>query len=181
MKRLWLTVSVVALLAVLVGAAYVGGQLLSGGGAAKGALAQVGPPQKLVTPAAGLPTEPFDARGDVTRMGDKNSIFICDVASELVIGKDGSVNRSNEECNPEIEVVIGHDTQLLRDISAKLNPGKTDSGKDVVISQVVEPANGDDITTGTAIRVWGDRRGDRIAARLVLYWNRVPVPVGPGK
>src|SRR4051812_32607509 len=109
MKRLWLTVSVVALLAVLVGAAYVGGQLLSSGGPAKGAQAQAGPPQKLVTPAAGLPTEPFDARGDVTRMGEKNSIFICDIIGGLVVEKGGSVAPRTEACAPEIEVVIAHD------------------------------------------------------------------------
>ena len=176
MKRIVLFGGVVTLLVVQAGAAYVGGQLLSGGGAAKGAQAQAGPPQKLVTPAAGLPSAPFDARGDVTRMGDKNSVFICDDVGGLVVDKGGSVAPNTAACTPEIEVVIAHDTQLLRDITAKVNPvPKTETAaKNVVISQAVEPANGDDITTGTAIRVWGDRRGDRVTARVLLYWNRAP-------
>jgi len=70
---------------------------------------------------------------------------------------------------------------MYRDISAKVNVVKPDENKDVVISQVVELANGADITTGTAIRVWGDRRGDRITARMVVYWNRTPVPTGQAK
>jgi hypothetical protein len=181
MKRLWMIVAVAALFAVLAGAAYVGGQLLSGGGAARGAQAQAGPPRKIVTPAAGMPSTPPDGRGDVTRMGDKNSIFICDDTSGLKVNTDGSVTQSTDACSPEIEVVIGHDTPMYRDISAKVNVVKPEPGGDVVISQVIELANGDDITTGTAIRVWGDRRGDRITARLVVYWNRTPAPTGQSK
>ncbi len=81
----------------------------------------------------------------------------------------------------EVEVVIGHDTTFIHDVSALRNPAPAKQGDSVIIQEYTEPGSPDDIGAGTAVRAWGQRAGDRIVARTILYWNRAPSPSGtPG-
>ncbi len=180
MKRTGLViVGIVLLVAVLGAAAFVGGQLLRSGQETAEKLDNAAPPRKLVTPAAGLPATDPDARGDVTSRAD-NSIVICDPNSNMSINPDGSVNQSSD-CGPSVEVVFGHDTVFIHDITALQNPRPAKQGQDAIISQVTEPGSPADIGQGTAIRAWGVRTGNRLLARTLLYWNRAPRASGtPG-
>ncbi len=166
---------------LLVGAAFVGGQLLRQQQQAQANNNVVSMPRKLVTPAAGVPATAPDGRGDVTNRNG-NSIIICDLTNDLSINPDGTVNQ-NGGCGPETEVVIVHDTVFLHDVTARQygNSVKPTPGQDIVLTQAVEPGSADDIGNGTAVRAWGQRAGNRIVARIILYWNRAPVPSGtPG-
>ncbi len=178
MRRLGL-ISGSALLLVLLlgGAAFVGGQLMRQ--QAQANKSGQGLPAKLVTPAAGVPTSEPDARGDAISR-DGNSILVCESNSIMSINPDGTVNK-NGDCTMEVQVVIGHDTDLIHDVSALRNPAPSKEGNSYIIQQFTEPGSANDIGAGTAVRAWGTRSGNRIIARTLLYWNRSPLPaVTPG-
>jgi hypothetical protein len=177
MKRIILPIlGGVALVIVLVGAAFVGGQLMRA--QQQQAQSAATEPRKLVTRAPEVPMQPPDARGDLVRRTD-NSLIICDPRHEPSINADGTVTE-NGTCAPEIEVIIGHDTNMLHDVSALRNPTiSKDVQGDVVIQQYIEPGSAADIVENTAVRVWGERRGERVIARTLLYWNRSPVTIRP--
>ncbi len=173
MKRTGLViVGIVLLMVVLGAAAYVGGQLLRNQQETADKINSAALPRKLVTPAAGLPATDPDARGDVTSRSD-NSVVICDPNYDMSIDPDGSVNGSSD-CGPSVEVLIGHDTVLIHDITALQNPKPDKQGQDAIIHQVTEPGSPADIGQGTAVRAWGVRTGNRLVARTLLYWNRAP-------
>jgi hypothetical protein len=177
-KKFLLGAGGAGLLLLLAVAAFTGGQLLQAQQhAASQNNGQAGP-RKLVTPAAGVPTSAPDGRGQTQRR-DGNSIFICD--PQDAPERDGKTVKDGAVCSPEIEVVVGHDTELLHEASDQSKP-PVKQGQDYVIQQVVEPGSAADIQNGTVVRVWGVRTGNRIVARILLYWNRHPGSnVQPGK
>ncbi len=170
-KTILVLVAVIALVVVLGSAAFVAGKLMMQRQASKSA--PVAPP-KLVTPAAGVPTADPDARGD-TLGRDGNSIFVCESNPVLTINLDGTINK-NGSCTLQVEVVTGHDTVVLHDVSALRNPSPAKQGESYIIQQIIEPGSSDDISVGTAVRAWGAQSGNRVMARTLLYWNRLPQP-----
>ncbi|MCK4470471.1 MAG: hypothetical protein KAW49_01660 [Anaerolineae bacterium] len=58
----------------------------------------------------------------------------------------------------EVEVVVTHDTVIFEASE------ETDTRQ-----LVLEPGSLDDIAQGTPIIVWGEKRGDRITARVLVY------------
>ena len=171
----------IVLVLLLGGAAFVGGQLFRQQQQAQTNNNTQVLPRKRVTPAAGLPAAQPDARGDVARR-DGNSIFICDPTNDLSINPDGTVNQ-NGGCGPEVEVILGHATVFLHDVTAQQYVQATmpRPGEDLILQQAVEPGSENDIGQGTAVRAWGQLTGNRLVARTVLYWNRQPRPSGtPG-
>ncbi len=178
MKRIWMIGGgIVVLVVLLAGAAFVGGQLFRQQAQANKSSASL--PAKLVTPAAGVPTAEPDARGDALSR-DGNTIMVCESNPVMSINPDGTVNK-NGSCTMEVEVVVGHDTSFIHDVSALRNPAPAKKGDSYVIQQFVEPGSADDIGAGTAVRAWGTRSGNRLIARTLLYWNRSPQPAAtPG-
>jgi hypothetical protein len=180
-QRILILAGILGLVALLAGAAFVGARLFRHQQQAQANNNTQGLPRKLVTPAAGVLTTSPDARGDVTRR-DGNSIFICDPTNNLSINPDGTVNKSGG-CGPETEVIIGHATVFLHDVTAQQYVQATmpRPGEDMVLQQAVEPGSENDIGEGTAVRAWGTRSGTRLIAHTLLYWNRSPRPSGtPG-
>ncbi len=172
MKRTWIIGGIVVLVVLLGGAAFVGGQLFRQQAQANKNGASL--PAKLVTPAAGVPNTEPDARGDALSR-DGNSIIVCESNPIMSINPDGTVNK-NGRCTMEVEVVIGHDTAIIHDVSALRNPAPAKQGGSFVIQQFTEPGSADDIGAGTAVRAWGTLSGNRLVARTILYWNRQPQP-----
>lgn len=177
MKKRILTIGgILSLGLLLAGAAFVGGRLLRGQGLPK---ESSGEPRILVTPAAEVPTTQPDALGIVTRR-DGNSLFICEPMDDLtIIDDDGTVD-STANCGPEFEVVIGHNTVLLHNVTARQDAESSSSKEMLILQQTVEPGTAKDISAGTVVRVWGPLTGNRIAAHTLLYWNRSPPPLPPG-
>ncbi len=180
-KRSWIIIGgIVVLVVVLAGAAFVGGQLMrQQEQQAQANKSGPGVPVKLVTPAAGVPTAEPDVRGDAISR-DGNSIMVCESNPVMSINPDGTVNK-NGSCTMDVEVVINHDTAFIHDVSALQNPSPAKKGASIIIQQAIEPGSANDIDTGTVVRAWGIRSGNRIIARTLLYWNRSPQPAAtPG-
>jgi hypothetical protein len=113
-----------------------------------------------VTPAPELPTTPADVLGTYSRM-DGNSLFIF----QHVKGAMGPVNQNT---GPEIEIVITTDTQLYKDATTPPNPDKVDESQ--AIQQKVEPIEKlENIGEKTMFTVWGEHRGDRVIATVIVY------------
>jgi hypothetical protein len=170
MKRsTWVVVGVVSIL-LLAGAAFVGSRLMSDQD-------HIGVDEKIVISDSGeaiaysefietqkadeYPDTPLDVAGVFVRRED-NSLFVGtgNISGVLVDGKwevryDGSV----------IEVVVTHDTLVYEDVTFKSNT-EMPSG---TVQQVLHPGMLDEIDTNSAIAVWGERRGDRVVAEVIVY------------
>ena len=186
----------VVLVVVLAGAAFVAGRLLNGqplaiggdggpnivlntGGPGGGAVSV-----KLnIEPAKDLPQAPPDTRGLFDHRTD-SSIFIGTGQVQMMVQKkpDGTLDMSAKHDGPVIEVVVTHDTVVYSDITMKdagaLPPGQQ-SGE-VKKQQVLEPGSIDQIADYSQVTVWGEKHGDRIIAKTLVY-TPPPVLVGsPG-
>jgi len=172
-----------ALVAVLLlaGAAYVGGRMLTrakqanqpsssgkmvtisdGGGEASTTMREA--PQ--VEPAKELPPTQSDASGIFLRR-EEHSVFIGTGKVTLNAREDpnGEVDVAMTHDGPMVEVVTTSDTLIYRDVTPLLdNPPA--GGK---IQQVVEPGTLDDLEQNMGVTVWGQRRGDRVVARVLVY------------
>ena len=130
-------------------------------------------------PAAELPDEAPAATGIVVSRQD-NSVIVgtgnVDVMVQAEIDPEtGEESRTvvPRTSGPEVEIVIGPDTVLYRDVTDFSADAPTESGEREV-QQVVRPANSADaIEPQMEVQVWGERRGDRIDASVVVFG---PVP-----
>lgn len=126
-----------------------------------------------------LPAEPLAAAGIVLSRQD-NSVMLgtgnIDVRVEAEIDPaTGQESRSvvPSTDGPELEIVIGPDTVLYRDVTDFGADAPTESGERTV-QQVVRPAgSADAIEPQMEMQVWGERRGDRVIATVVVFG---PVP-----
>ncbi|MEA3375608.1 MAG: hypothetical protein U9R72_05350 [Chloroflexota bacterium] len=159
-RTVWLVLGGGLLLMLLIGAAFVGGKLLAreppqedvevvpiGEGGED--VVHFGSP--LERPEE-LPEEEPDVCGVVTRR-DGNSLFLGKGAEP--VGPEALYEE------PEVEVVVTHDTEIYEQTI------EMDFGADTT-ERRLEPATLDDITKGTAVQVWGEKRGDRVVARVLV-------------
>lgn len=180
MKRTMLIVAgIVVLVALLAGAAFVGGQLLSGQGfpvqASSGGLkitsGQGGKPgqtfQLEIQPAKELPQTPAEVKGLFDQRKD-NSIFVGTGQVRMMAQKDqsGNVTTSATHDGPTIEVVVTSQTTVYRDVTLKQFGGQPPNGK---IQQVVEPGSLDEIGQDSLVTAWGKKTSDRIIADVLVY------------
>ena len=95
-----------------------------------------------------------------------------DVAVEVQVDPDtGLESRSvvPRTDGPQLEIVIGPDTVLYRDVTDFQADAPTESGERVV-QQIVRPADlADAIEPQMEMSVWGERRGDRVIADVVVF------------
>lgn len=187
MKRtILIAAGIVALVALLAGAAYVGARMLG----AQGAAAQGGPQGKVIElvgddgsgpvsvririePAPELPDRPPEAAGIYVRRQD-SSVYVGTGGIELDIEVNGNtgerqVNLSHN--GPEVEVVYTRDTILYRDETEMpiAEPGKMKSGERTIQQQVVPADSLEEIGKNTELQVWGRKSGDRIVAEVIVY------------
>ena len=71
---------------------------------------------------------------------------------------------------PVLEVVTTHDTIIYRDVTEIDRQANAR-----LIQQVVKPGSIGDINANAALQVWGERRGDRVIAKILLYSQLVMV------
>ncbi len=180
MKRPTLIIgAILVLVLLLAGAAFVGGRLLN----AQGAKQAMGNGLTLVTsgkggqtaytkldmqPAPELPTTPADVRGIFQRRAD-SSIFVGTGRVSVMAQKSqgGAISMTSQYDGPVVEAVLTHDTTLYRDVTMKQFNGPPPNGQKM--QQVVEPGSIDEIGENSMVVVWGERRGDRIIARVLVY------------
>jgi len=128
-----------------------------------------------VEPSHELPDRPAQVNGVFVRRQD-NSIFVGTGAIELDVEvevKDGREERTvtTHHSGPEVEVVTTRDTIIYRD-ETDISPGALGSRKsgEIAIEQVIRPTDSlEEVGEHTELQVWGDRRGDRVVAEVVVY------------
>lgn len=172
---------VLALLGLLAGGAYTAVQLLSSpksDGLPDGAQVSQGlyegsgenpvAAQTILVPASELPEEEASAFGIFLRQED-NSYFVGTGNTSIDIsveGGDPAVSMGHS--GPEVEVVANRDTIFYEDIT-EVDPGVPDSPAQELVQLVrqVEPPT--ELPRGSSMRVWGERRSDRVVATIVLF------------
>lgn len=173
MKRsIWLVGGVVTLVLLFAGAAFVGGRLLaateltsdkqhqvmSGSGDTKSGRGVV----VDVKPAAEMPDSSADVSGLFVRRED-NSLFVGtgNLSGVLVDGK-----WEQHYDGPVVELVTTHDTRIYRDDLLQKLDGVAPSGQ---VQQILEPGSVDEIGENSFVEAWGQRRGDRLVAEVVVF------------
>lgn len=178
-KTILLVIGAIVLIALLAGGAFTAVQLMAQDASPEEGGVMVfedvidngsGPVtiRTIVEPSSLLPNEPAAAGGILTRRED-NSLFIGTGSTSVnveIIGGETSV--STDHSGPELEVVIGRDTVVYRDVTEVDLTATEDVERR--LEQKIEPAElPEDLQNGTSITVWGTRSGDRITADVVVF------------
>jgi hypothetical protein len=177
---------VIVLVILLAGAAFVGGQLLNqqqAKGSNGGFTVNGGPggDQKFTVqlqPAKELPATAPDARGIFASRKD-NSIFVTQGDKFMaMVNKDGSVQTQTDGNGQQIEIVVTTDTTIYKD--ATVPPDIKSGSFSGTLQQQVAPGSIDEISANTFVSAWGERRGDRLIAKVLVYSQpctaHVPAP-----
>lgn len=175
-KTILIALGVIVLIGLIVGAAFVGGQLLY----------QSTPTSKTaggkiqMTAAKELPQESPIIKGVFVSRND-SSVMVGTGRVQANVSKnaDGTISVNATYDGPIVEVVFTHDTVIYRDETEKQFNGRPPPDA-TQVQQVVAPGSLDEIGTNTAMIVWGERRGDRVTATTVLYALPEFIPTGAG-
>ena len=189
MKRSLVLLAVISVIGLLLaGGAYTAVQLLSepepvtagsGGGRVMHSV-QVGNDgvpvsvQMTILPAPELPAaEPAAAGIVLRRQDDTLTVGTGDIelAVEVEVNATGRESQSvvPSTNGPELEVVLTRDTRLYRDVTGVAGQRPDESGE-VTITQELRPATAsDEIEAQMEVQVWGERRGDRIVAEVLVF------------
>ncbi len=177
-KRILIIGGILVLVALLAGAAFVGGQLLTGQGLTTLASSGGGHHPDF-QPAKELPQTPANAEGIFDHRKD-NSLFVGTGRVRKVPQTDqsGDVTVSLTHDGPTVEVVVTPQTTVYKDVTMQQynggRPPPRDSGT-ITVRQVVEPGSPDEISENCQIAVWGNKTGDRLIASTLVYWPPPPV------
>lgn len=179
-QRRWVLAAGIGLVLLLAAAAFVGGRLLnkpqeqaagyngmriitssSGGGAA--------PTTKEITfeAAQELPDSTPDLVGVFVRREDR-SVFVGtgNVTMGMSISDGGEMETSANYDGPVLQVVTTRDTLIYQDATDMQFDNPPADGK---IQQVVKPGSLDDMAKNNLVTVWGERQGDRVIARILVF------------
>jgi hypothetical protein len=184
MKRsVWIAIGLVALLAVLGGGAYTAVQLLTAQNDPDvPAGAQVfedvfddgsGSPvtvKTILLPAPEIPTSNEGVGGIFLRQED-NSYFVGTGDSSVSVQvENGEAATAIDHSGPEVEVVVNQDTVFYEDITEVNFASQEGESKEQTIQQEVRQVDPpSDLAQGASLLVWGERRGDRIVATVVVF------------
>jgi hypothetical protein len=175
-RRTKLIVGVVVLVVVLAGAAFVGGRLLNQQpqAAGPGGITLSGGPaggQSIslqIERAKELPDAAPDVTGLFAERKD-NSIFVTMGGGKFTVqvDKDGTVNTQTDGNGQKLEVVVTSETTVYKDVTQPPEPNALPS--DGKIQQKVAPGSLDEIGSNSSVTAWGERRGDRLIAKVLFY------------
>ena len=137
-----------------------------------------GPPvavQTTILPAPELPDEPSAAFG-ILESREDNALLIGTGNIDLEVDIEVDPETGQESTTlipttdgPKLEVVLTPDTILYRDVTdLRLQP-EQESGERALVQQLRQVDSADDITGNMELEVWGERRGDRIVATVLVY------------
>lgn len=179
-RTVWITVGIVGLIVILTAGTFTTVRLLNASEQGVPAGAQVfedvyddgsGNPvtvKTIILPAPELPTDEEEGVGGVFLRQEDNSYFVGTGSTSVnVTITDGVPEVAVDHSGPEIEVVFNRDTVFYEDItevSFEASESKEQTLQQVV-RQVDAPA---EVTGGSSITAWGERRGDRVIATTVV-------------
>ena len=180
MKRtIVLAAGILALVLLLAGGAYMAGQLLSPGpemGDADGPTIKIGMGKGPLTeavwvPAEECPTEDPDVAGAYSRRQD-NSVFVNETKDGFMISQDESGSFAVTNTTGKIhEVVVTGETGVYVDST---NEQLDEAMLDGKLYQKLGPGTIEEIAGLSYVRAWGEKRGDRLIASVLIY-TRPPV------
>ncbi|MCP4362362.1 MAG: hypothetical protein GY796_30520 [Chloroflexi bacterium] len=191
MKRIIMIGTIVVTLFLLAGGAYAAVQLLaepetetavggSGGGRVMqsvqigndGAAVSV---QTTILPAAELPDEEAAAFGIVLdRQDDTLTVGTGDLELSVDVEVDPGTGQETTAVvpstnGPELEIVITRDTLLYREVTDVAGQMPDQSGEVTIMQEIRPVADSSQIETQMEVQVWGERRGGRIVADIVVF------------
>ena len=124
--------------------------------------------QTVILPAPELPTDEFATGGVFLRQED-NSYYVGTGSTSVNIQiENGEPSVAVDHSGPEVEVVVTQDTIFYEDItevSFEASESKEQTLQQVV-RQVEQPT---DLLGGASITAWGERRGDRVVATVIVF------------
>ncbi|MDY7042289.1 MAG: hypothetical protein SVX38_15650 [Chloroflexota bacterium] len=172
-SRWYYALGVTSLAVLLVGAAFVGGRLLSQRRSSSGMqVVDLGDGRVMMTIHADdiqwpdeLPKESPTAHGFVTDVGGK-TITIGQPKDEggvVIIRSEDGESREREYENLQ-EVVVTQETLIYRNKPVEIDPGQETSE---LPPMEVEEVGLADVGKGDFIAVWGEKHGDRIVAEVI--------------
>lgn len=174
-RRTKLIAGVVALIVLLGGAAFVGGRLLnqqkpgvdSGGITLNGGPGGAQSISLQFERAKDLPEAAPDVAGLFAERKD-NSVFVT-VGDKVTVAvsKDGSVDTQTDGNGQKLEVVVTSETTVYKDVTEP--PDVNAPPSDGKVQQKVAPGSLDEMGSHSMVSAWGERRGDRLIAKVVLY------------
>lgn len=173
MKRKGLIIGITAAVVLLLAGAYVAGRLLNeglgpirvGGGNVTISSGNGSMIEAEYVPADELPDSPPEIAGLYSRRED-NSIFVRETDGGFRISMDEEGNVSTNAGDEETEVVVTYETEIYVDVtSSKIS--ELEDGDTLV--QTLKPGSIEELGTLSFLQVWGERRGDRIIADVLVY------------
>lgn len=151
----------------------------SGGRVMQSVMSQNGGPpvavQTTILPAPELPDEPSAAFGVLVSRED-NTLLVGTGNIDLEVDIEVNPETGQESTSliprtdgPQLEVVITPDTLIYRDVTDLSIPPDQESGEREIVQQVRPVDSADDVTGNLELEIWGERRGDRIVATVLVY------------
>lgn len=124
--------------------------------------------QTVILPAPELPTDEFSVGGVFLRQED-NSYFVGTGSTSVSIQvENGETSMAVDHSGPEVEVVVTGDTIFYEDIT-KVSFESSESKEQTVQQEVRPVEQPSELTKGASMAVWGERRGDRVVATVVVF------------
>lgn len=137
-----------------------------------------GPPvavQTTILPAPELPDEPSAAFGVLVSRED-NTLLVGTGNIDLEVDVEVDPETGQESTSliprtdgPQLEVVLTPDTIIYRDVTDLGISPEQESGEREIVQQVRQVDSADDVAGNLELEVWGERRGDRIVATVLVY------------
>ncbi|WP_420631337.1 hypothetical protein [Candidatus Leptofilum sp.] len=122
----------------------------------------------VILPATELPTEEFAAGGVFLRQED-NSYFVGTGSTSVNVQiENGEPQVAVDHSGPEVEVVVTQGTIFYEDITEV--SFEASESKEQTLQQAVRQVDPPtDLQGGASITAWGERRGDRVVATLIVF------------
>lgn len=173
-RRLWLVGGAAVLVLVLAGGAFVAGRLVvagqeradGGAGKTKIVLGKGPAIEAEFVPAEEHPGTDPDVAGAFAGRQD-NSLFVNETEDGFVISKgdDGSFGVANATGRIH-ELVITAETEIYADVTLDSIDDSLVDGK---LHQKLRAGTIEEIGELSWVRAWGEKRGDRLVASVLLY------------
>jgi hypothetical protein len=126
-------------------------------------------------PAAKLPDEPAAAAGIVLARQDNTlTVGTGNIELRVEVEVDGATGEEQRSAapstdGPQVEVVISNDTVLYRDVTDFEANRPAESAERQLQQVVRQVTSADEIQPQMEVQIWGEQRGDRIVAAVVVF------------
>ncbi|MEM7334277.1 MAG: hypothetical protein AAF490_19480 [Chloroflexota bacterium] len=122
----------------------------------------------IILPSEDLPNRPAVTGGVLVREED-NSYFVGTGSISVSVNVvNGETSTSVEHSGPEIEVVANRDTQFYRDIT-EVEFTASESKEQTLEQEITAVSQPELMPEGANIQVWGEQRGDRVIAEIIVF------------